>query len=358
MNGEPDMFRSGTLDQASALAGCLLFLALIETLGLPQFWAAWMTTQRDEQVSLVLLQLDPNNTVSANNLGAAHQELGDVMWSMARLPQAMEYYLKSLQDFGRASVAGTGQVILYGYQMSYAALQQAILGDFAGVEATIATGKPLLAKLRAEEPKDSMAPVIFEGLGKGGEAAAALYKGDLETAKRIAENVMSRVRPLTPEPGVQENEKYITLFWTANIAGHAKYLLGDYAAAELDQREALAARRKFLTEAIGDQRDVAEISTWLAMALARQGKHAEAVEAIAPVVKFQRGLASKNRGDEWLPFELARALYAQALADPAHGAALLHEAGALMDGLAAPLKPLRVVREWRERIHEAQRGAV
>lgn len=43
MNQEPDMFKPGTLDQASALAGCLLFLALIETLGLPQFWAAWIT---------------------------------------------------------------------------------------------------------------------------------------------------------------------------------------------------------------------------------------------------------------------------------------------------------------------------
>ena len=43
MNAEPDMFKPGTLDQASALAGCLLFLALIEPLGLSQFWAAWIT---------------------------------------------------------------------------------------------------------------------------------------------------------------------------------------------------------------------------------------------------------------------------------------------------------------------------
>jgi uncharacterized membrane protein YeiH len=43
INAEPDMFKPGTLDQASALAGCLLFLGLTQALGLAQFWAAWIT---------------------------------------------------------------------------------------------------------------------------------------------------------------------------------------------------------------------------------------------------------------------------------------------------------------------------
>ncbi len=312
--------------------------------------------RRDEQVSIALLNLDPNNTVSANNLGAAHQELGDVLWSLGRLREAMVYYLKSLDDFGKAAGAGAGQVILYGYQMSYAALQQGVVGDTDGVAATLATGAPLLAKLRASEPKGSMAPVIFEALGKGGAAAAALQLDDLPAARRIAQDAMDQVRPLTPEQGVQENEKYITLFWAANVAGHAEYLMGEYPAAEREQREALAARKKFVTEAIGDQRNVAEISTWLAMAIAKQGRLAEAAAVIAPVVKFERELAAKNRGDKWLPYELACALYVQARTDMQKSAALLREASVLMDGLAPTLRPLHDVRRWRERIHQAQQG--
>ena len=312
--------------------------------------------RRDEQVSIALLNLDPNNTVSANNLGAAHQELGDVLWALGRLRQAMVYYLKSLDDFGKAAGAGAGQVILYGYQMSYAALQQAVLGDTDGVAVTLASGEPLLAKLRASEPKGSMAPVIFEALGKGGAAAAALQIDDLPAARRIAQDAMNQVRPLTPEQGVQENEKYITLFWAANVAGHAEYLMGEYPAAEREQREALAARKKFVTETIGDQRNVAEISTWLAMAIAKQGRLAEAATVIAPVVKFERELAAKNRGDKWLPYELACALYVQARTDTQKSAALLREASALVDGLAPTLRPLHDVRRWRERIHQAQQG--
>jgi len=312
--------------------------------------------RRDEQVSIALLNLDPNNTVSANNLGAAHQELGDVLWSLGRLREAMVYYLKSLDDFGKAAGAGAGQVILYGYQMSYAALQQAVLGDTNGVAATLATGAPLLTKLRASEPEGSIAPVIFEALGKGGAAAAALQLDDLPAARRIAQDAMNQVRPLKPEQGVQENEKYITLFWAANIAGHAEYLMGEYFAAEREQREALAARKKFVTETIGDQRNVAEISTWLAMAIAKQGRLAEAAAVIAPVVKFERELAAKNRDDKWLPYELACALYVQARTDMQKSAALLREASTLMDGLAPTLRPLHDVRRWRERIHQAQQG--
>ncbi len=77
---------------------------------------------------------------------------------------------------------------------------------------------------------------------------------------------------------------------------------------------------------------------------------------IGPVVEFHRGLAAKNHGDRWLPFELAGSLYAQALAEPAKRAALLHEAAALIENLSGQLRPLRDVRLWRERIQKAQRG--
>ena len=100
------------------------------------------------------------------------------------------------------------------------------------------------------------------------------------------------------------------------------------------------------------------MTTWLALAQLRQGRTPEAAATIAPVVKLYRELAPRNHGDVWLPLELASALYAQALTDPKQRAALLKESAALVDGLAPVLRPLREVQQWRERIHDAQRGAV
>jgi hypothetical protein len=92
------------------------------------------------------------------------------------------------------------------------------------------------------------------------------------------------------------------------------------------------------------------------MALARQGKTKEAAQLIGPVVKFQRGLAARNRSDQWLPVELASALYAQALTDPKQRTALLQEAATLLGAAPAPLRNLHDVRQWRNLI-AAARGA-
>jgi uncharacterized membrane protein YeiH len=42
-NQEPEMFKPGTLEQALALVGCLLFLSLTKAFSLSEFAAAWVT---------------------------------------------------------------------------------------------------------------------------------------------------------------------------------------------------------------------------------------------------------------------------------------------------------------------------
>lgn len=312
--------------------------------------------RHNEQISTTLLNLDPNSFVSANNLGSAHQSLGDALWATGRLHEAIPYYVLSLNDFAKASGAGAGQIILYAYQLTQVVYAQSVVGDTAAVSSTLATCAPFLAKLRQSEPAGSMAPIIFDALCNVAAAQAAYERDDLVAARSTAMEAANRVQASKPARGVQEVQKYVTLFLASNIAGHAEYLLGNYAAAERAQREAIEARKKYLTEAVSDRRDVAEKSTWLALALARQNRHAEATEVIAPVVKFHRELAAKNMGDRWQTLELASALYAEALADPKKGVALLREAAALVDGLPATMRPVHDVRKWRERIHQAQQG--
>ena len=308
---------------------------------------------KNVQVSEELLNLDPNSTVAANNLGVARQNVGDSYWYAGQLNEAIPDYLAMLDDFEKAIVGGANQTILYGYQNYVSVDPQARLGRFADAQATADKAPPYLRKLRETEPAGSMVIPIYDSLTKSSAADIAYYRDDYAAARKIAGAAAEELRGIDPKTGFQEIQKFGSLFTASDIAGHAAYLLGDYAAAEAYQREAVDARQKFLTDAVSDRRDIAEKSTWLAMALARQGKFDEAGKVIAPVVKFQRELSAKNRGDRWQPLELAYALYAQALSDKTHGAALLHEAAALLDAAPASIKAMHEYRQWRERIAKA-----
>jgi hypothetical protein len=312
--------------------------------------------ERNEKISLTLLNLDPKSLVSINNLGVAHQSLGDAFWAAGKLRESLLYYEQMYDDFNKAALGGTGQIILYAYQAVYLEHQKAQLGDTAGATRALAGIPAWLTKLHASEAAGSMAPVIVDALGQVGAADAALENDDPTTARRIASNAVSAVQAIDPKGGLQSVEKYITLYSAADIAGHAQYQLGDYAAAEQSERMAVEARRKFLTSATNDRRDEAEKSTWLAMALAREGKLDEAAKVIGPVVKFHRELASKNHGDRWEPVELACALYAEALSDAKQRSALLQEAAGILDTLPASLRPLHDVRQWRQMIQHSQQG--
>ncbi|MDL2358292.1 MAG: hypothetical protein QFF03_23840, partial [Pseudomonadota bacterium] len=98
------------------------------------------------------------------------------------------------------------------------------------------------------------------------------------------------------------------------------------------------------------QRDQAAAAILLSMALARLDRADEARAALAPALALQRTLAKLNTDDQFQHVQLATALYAQALADPAARAAALGEARALMAALPAEMQALRSVAIWRTRI--------
>ena len=178
-------------------------------------------------------------------------------------------------------------------------------------------------------------------------------RDDSATARRLASEAVKLAQAVKPQKGFQDVQTYVTLYIVSDIAGRAAYLQSDYAAAETAERLAVEWRKKYLTDAVGDRRDVAIKSTWLAMALAREGKLDAAAQMIGPAVQFERELAAKNHGDQWVPVELAGALYVLALADRKESAVLLREAARLLDGTALPVRNTHDVRLWREWIRQA-----
>jgi hypothetical protein len=189
------------------------------------------------------------------------------------------------------------------------------------------------------------------------EAVIAFERDDLESARRIATDASRELQQTKPASPVQRTQVGGSLFYALHALGRSEYQLGHFAAAEAAERNALAARKEWGYQSMFDKRDLGEVSTWLAMALARQGKNAEAAQIIGPVVKFQRELATHNHGDRWLPLELAAALYGQALIDTKHGADALREAASLVDALPPTIRNLHDVQQWRTKIRETRAKA-
>jgi hypothetical protein len=313
--------------------------------------------QRGEQVSLTLLKLDPNNIVSLNNLAVAEGQLADELWEAGRLRESIPYYLKQLDAQGRASRGGASFAIIHAGVRDSVVYRQAQV-DIAAASATVAAGAPCLTALRQHEPPGSMPLALVEAAAKDSQARVALGRDDLSTATRVAAESVRELQGGTPHGGTQEQLKWSFLSYVADTEGEAEYELGDYAAAERAEATALQAIKAAGGEATDDRRHMGVISTWLAMAQARQGRLSDAAQTIGPTVEYQRELLAKNHGDQWLVFELAGALYAEALSEPKKSGALLREAAGLLEGLVAELRATHDVRQWRERIRQAQQGPI
>ena len=307
-------------------------------------------TRRMEKVSQTLLGMDPNNVTSLNNMGVAHQTLGDSLWLSGHLQESMPYYAKSLEDYRRSTTGGSGFFVVLGADLVSTTGHQAQMGEFAAARAALAASTPSFDVLLRAKTPDPFAPTVVGAMRQMPLARIAELQGDPATARRIALQAADQMRSLKLNSDLEISQTSITLAYADDIAARTAYALGDYPAAEKSARLAVAERKIWGTAATPDQRELGEMSGWLAMSIARQGRTAEAVAIIEPVVKYLRGLATHNHGDQWISFELASALYAESLADAAHAPALKQEATALLNGLSPQIRPLVEVRRLRERI--------
>jgi hypothetical protein len=309
---------------------------------------------QEQEVSEALLKLDPNNVVSINNLASARGDVADSLWATGQLRAAMPHYAQQVEDFGRATSGGTTFFMTRSFQAGTLAVRYAQLGNRAAAATTAATDAPFLAKLRQREPPGSMAVFIVDAIAKITDSGVAFALDDMPAAERVAAQATNQLQAATAHGVGQENQKQVSLYVGFLFQGKAEYELHDFPAAERSLHKALGYRKSVAGDTVFDKRDLGEISTWLAMAQARQGHTGEAAQTIAPVVKMQRDLAATNHGDEWLPLELAAALFSQALTDPKTRVASLHEAQRLLDGLPGELRGVSDVRQWHARIREAQ----
>jgi tetratricopeptide (TPR) repeat protein len=309
--------------------------------------------KRSAAVSLTLIKLDSKNTVSFNNMAVTYAQIGDAQWSAGHLRESLDSYSQSLEAVGHASNAGATFILLNTlFPAANLVARQADLGDTAAANVSLAFARREAAHLHQLEPNSRVLPVFGQCLISFGEGTMALLRGDATNARRLEREAISRAQGITPHGPSEDFWKAACITFAVDLSGQAEYMLGDPAATEKSMREALEMHKRWPTHNDFDRRDEARMATLLAMALAREGRAADAQRVITQVVKFHRELAARNHGDEFQHVELASALYAQALADKHLRPALLKEADALVSALPAQIRDLRSVRLWRDRIRE------
>jgi tetratricopeptide (TPR) repeat protein len=317
---------------------------------------AWRWAERQVQVSLVLLNLDPNNVVSLNNLGVGEYQLANIAWQQGMLRESFDYSHKQISYMDRAAPGGSTFLIdRFGITLGVA-WRDTLRGDDTAAEAALAAARKALAQLGRGESATPAALALVNVTLTTTEAMIALGRADYALARRTAVSGAEALQKLAPGGGSDNQRQYVTTV-VYEILGRSAFGLGDYAASERALKVALEARRNIAGEATDDQRWLADVTMWLAMAQARAGNTQQAARTLAPVVKLHRDNARRNRGDAWVSVDLASALYVQSLTEPERRAALLTEAARLLTGLAPQVQATRQVHDWRERVRAGGTGA-
>ncbi|MGH8317040.1 MAG: hypothetical protein ACREUL_03560 [Steroidobacteraceae bacterium] len=303
-----------------------------------------------QQTVRVLLQLDPNNVATLNNLAVALGGNGDSLWALGRLDGAVDTYRRSLQPLAQAVHGGAFFIANYEGFLTGLGFNQAISGDLTGALRTAASGRAFLERNRAYLPQGGGESGLLKLYPHFVQIMVSYERDEFAEASRLAARAIQQASTAKLVGAVVKNWRPGVLSDYSQIYGRAEYQLSNFASAESAQRAALKWDKIAFPS---NQRQMAKDSAWLAMALARQGKRREATQVIDPVVKFDEKLLARDHGDVWVPYELAGALYAQSLAEPAYRERLLPRAAVLLRRLPPRLRRLRDVRRWRQWVEQS-----
>lgn len=307
---------------------------------------------QEQQTAQALIRLDPTDVGIRNNFGLALTDVCVPLWASGRLNEALDWCHQSFGVWSGVSQSLSGGfVVQIRYLGSRMAHWQAVSGDLTGALRAAASDQRLFASDSPHQAARGSGWFAAELDAQIVQSEALYERGDFTGASRLAAQAIGRLQSAKSLGAVQKLAQAYLLYDFSNVHGHAEYQLGHFALAEGAERVALAQNGvvlPFASSVIESKRDGAEISTWLAMALARQGKLRQAAQLIDPIVSFEEGLLARDHGDVWVPYELARALYAQGLAEPARRDVALKRAAALLSSLPPRLQRLHDVRQWRQ----------
>ena len=310
--------------------------------------------------------LDPSNQIAWNNLASARLGVGFWTLELGDVRGAEEQWRAALAAERNVNESGMIGATL-SLASGYLAMLEADSGNAQAAQAALAANRRLIDMAVRGLAPDSFGRAFlpdflgyygFPTTGIGyGAYALPLAARDYETVRKEARGSIRRleqIKNLTPQQELSRNRSLEVAYRTSAAAS---YRLGDYTAADVDIKKALAIRRGIPTRTLAEERDAADQLMLAALIAARLQRYAEAQQIIDPVLKQQRGLHErKDNEDITQQVQFAQALYVSAVAAPGQRSAQLAQAAALVDGLPAQMRRQLSVAYLRGQIAEEQKA--
>jgi hypothetical protein len=298
-----------------------------------------------------LVKVDPANAIAWHNLAANRLTAA---WFLSAAGRPRDALAKALENEQLVPIAERMRLSspVMAETFGLAAFFAAELGDARAAERLLETSGRF-----ARPFVDSLKPGTFER-----ERLELLFlirsmdvvrrAGDVAAVRKFAAGVAERLAALKPpvDSMTQTRDELFADF--LQTIGLAALDANDYAAAEKHLRARVEHLSALNGRTLWQRRLAAENSSLLAIALAKLGRADEARPLAEASLKFQRELHARKHDEALQHLELAGALYAAALADPANARALLAEAQAVIAALPAQMRETRNVGYWRSRIAE------
>jgi tetratricopeptide (TPR) repeat protein len=239
---------------------------------------------------------------------------------------------------------------------------EADTGNQGAATAALADYKRLTQLAISAFPADSFQRSAIGEFGVFGIGIFATYSipiaaADYRTVQTMAEASIKRGESFKPGNPQQEMNRNRALGATYAVLADALFNLKDYAAADVAIKRALDYHRTVPRRTLQDQRDANDELILAAAIAARLGHTAEARQIIDPVLKFHRELYARPNDDLTQHFQLARAMYASALASPEPKRSReLKEAAEIIDSFPPTVRQLKSTSLTRSYIADEQKS--
>ena len=296
--------------------------------------------------------LQAGTAVGQGALRFAHWQLANVLFLLGR-DEEWQVHTRQMLVVGKDErVSGDAAVGLANLHRDMA-VSWANRGDLNRAQAEMAHAERYFAVMKAAGASERTRMMTAASLNRIRGQIALVTGGDLVAARRTIEQDAATIRAFFKDDKSALTEVGFALH--NKVATELSLALGQYAEAGLHAREALSFTKPDAGSTLDYQWNINEIRMQLAIALARQGKREEANKVLVPVRAFYRLPQVMNSDDQTLNAYLANGLLAEALANPADGAALLASAMARLDAMPATLKRQKWVVRIRDLVAREQR---
>ena len=190
-------------------------------------------------------------------------------------------------------------------------------GDLAEFESELgnesAAGKAMLEAKRLLDTEFTRTQADFSTVElrqryPGAQARLLLAANDYPQALEITRSVLREFEALDAPSTGAEQQKRFWLSWTAQGGAIAEYELGNFAAAEKYARSSVENWQALKYSGLRHELFGAQYKTLLAQSIARQGRTAESMEILRPLLAFFREQRSRPHENRMLDFQYAHAL--------------------------------------------------